>query len=121
MNYVIAGIFLMLASCSSAPRPTVEVKATFGATLQGRPFIFQILEAKGDRFLQIEGDNAIISYYSSNGPYVPVISTDTIEFGGHKLGVTATPNLFKVKNQNVRLEPHGLYIFADGEYQGRYR
>lgn len=103
----------------------LDVTTIFGANWHGRHFIFQTLEsempdARIDHFLQIEGDSMVVSFHSSNPPFVPVVQGTTIHFGGHRFEVTQTPNQYNVDGQPQSLPANSLYIFSNGQYEGTY-
>lgn len=104
----------------------VEVHGSFGVDIQGRPFLFQILEAATDEggtdhILQIDGDGIVVSFHSSTPPYVPVIGGEVVSFGGHDFEVTAMPNEFEIDGQPLSLPAPGIYIVSDGAFYGEYQ
>jgi hypothetical protein len=134
----VAVLTVSLAACATSPpppatssadevlQPPLRVRGSFAADLQGRPFMFLMLEGRStpgeiDHFLQIEGDGVIVSFHSSTPPFVPTVRVDAVSFGGHVFSVTATPNAFTVDGRPHRLPPGGLYIFSDGHYGGQYQ
>jgi len=107
-------------------KDAVDIVGVFGLKVQGRDYIISMLETKDeeasviDHFLQIEGDNIIVSFYSSTTPFVPVINGDTINYGGHTYTITQVPNVYIVNNQRHQLAPQNLYVFNDGNYEGPF-
>jgi hypothetical protein len=132
---VVAGVLLGCAPAARTPAgtpadevlgPPLRIRGSFAADLQGRPFMFLVLEGQEmpgevDHYLQIEGDGVIVSFHSSTPPFVPSVRGDAVSFGGHVFGATATPNAFTVDGQPHQLPSGGLYIFSDGQYGGRYQ
>ena len=119
---------LALTSCDRLSRfEPVTVTTSFGATLRGRPYAFDVLDAtlrptrETFKVLQITGDQIVISFHSSRGPYVPHVSGDTVQFGGHTFEVLPAPNRYRVDGTVHTLAPQGIYLFSDGAYEGRWR
>lgn len=121
----------LVAGCALfAPRDdlleeTVDIRGSFAAELEGRPFLFHMLESPGeggqpDRVLQIEGDAVIVSFHSSTPPHLPTIRGSAIEFGGHRFGVTPVANSYLIDGQPHQLPAPGIYLFSDGEFFGQY-
>lgn len=131
----VLAIALLLISCrysavrivreEPTPSDPVTVLSSTDVNAFGRAFLLDVLEASingvDHEILQIQGDNIVISFGSSTGPYSPTFTGQTISFGGHDFEVLTTPNEYQIDGVFHTLQAHGIYAFYDGQFINRLR
>ncbi|MEM7050534.1 MAG: hypothetical protein AAF604_12790 [Acidobacteriota bacterium] len=130
---------LLLAVACSNPDPSQvaplmaeqQVLLQQDVSLAGRPFRLAVVGwqeewplASGQSFearaLTVTGDDRLISFSSSTGPFDLTIEGGRLEFGGHTLEATDQVGRFLADGQAVELSPRlqTLHVFFDGTYLG---
>ncbi len=98
----------------------VKVLSSVGVNMYGREIIVESLAVTDDaggtkNKVQIIADGAVIAVESSSAPATPSIRGGDIDYGGHVVSVTATPNRFLVDGAPVDLPVNGLLAVANGK------